>query len=555
MIDRFKIFYGNLSFRKKIAYALYVTNFVAILILVQLIFFQSVRLFNYNKNDIYENSIQQIKLNLENKMNSIDNNMNLLRFNTGLADFYSNPPQSPYPLFLAFKDVVDPSTDNAMTSNNLINRITFYTYQKDLSFRSNINYIPDEETPDYIQEYKFSEKPDWLFRNNKIYVYSSFPQLNYKPTIIQFELSREDLFKDLVVNNRQFVYTIQNGNQVVYQSAGIKKKNLKAEKTLSLDTKNWTMTFYISTAGISSYSLDLINWVLLFLLISILSTIILSKFFANQIYATVDELKVKVKNVSANNFNVDFFSDKKDEMGELSNYIGEMMNRIQTLIHEVYEKTIEKQESEYKSLTNQINSHFLYNTLSLMNWKALMAGQDELSAIIQTLSKYYRTTLNHGKSEISLNDEIENIIMYINLQLFVAPERFTIKYNVQYGIKDIQVINLMLQPVVENAIEHGFSDMTKGAILEVSIFTEEKYLIIEIVDNGKGISRENLNGLLSSEGKGYGLRNVHRRIQFYFGEAYGLKITSEIGKGTRVRIILPADGLPPQKKKIPKLLS
>jgi two-component system sensor histidine kinase YesM len=275
--------------------------------------------------------------------------------------------------------------------------------------------------------------------------------------------------------------------------------------------------------------------------INILLSIFVAKFFSSQLLATVQLLKNKVKSVSSDNFNVDFSTTQQDEMGELSNLLGDMMRRIQYLVSEIYETTIDKQESEYKALTNQINSHFLYNTLSMMNWKALMAGQSELSEIIQTLSKYYRTTLNHGKSYISLENELENVIMYVNLRLFLKPNSFKFHYFICDAIKQTRVINLMLQPIIENAIDHGFADGATNAKIFLTMQTDyQNRLVITVADNGLGMTDPLIQTVLTPQSKGYGLNNINKRIKFYFGSQYGLTIHSKEGYGTRLTILLPS---------------
>ena len=109
-----------------------------------------------------------------------------------------------------------------------------------------------------------------------------------------------------------------------------------------------------------------------------------------------------------------------------SNLIGEMLDSIKTLIDKNYNATIEKQDSQYQALVSQINSHFLYNSLSMINWKAIMSENLEISHIVQTLSTFYRTTLNHGRTPITLEEEIENAQAYINLRYFSTQINLTL---------------------------------------------------------------------------------------------------------------------------------
>lgn len=214
-----------------------------------------------------------------------------------------------------------------------------------------------------------------------------------------------------------------------------------------------------------------------------------------------------------------FHSDQQDELGNLSNLIGTMMESIKRLITEVFQTKIYKQESEYNALVNQINSHFLYNTLSMINWQAIMSGNEESSRAIQTLSTFYRTTVNNGRAETKLKLEINNIQAYIALQLYLQPKLFTVAYHVDDTLLEYSVINLMIQPLVENAIEHGFQKLPKDAHIDLTVKRSgPAAMTITVADNGQGIAPEQADQILEQNTRGYGLKNVDRRIKFYFGE-------------------------------------
>jgi two-component system sensor histidine kinase YesM len=219
-----------------------------------------------------------------------------------------------------------------------------------------------------------------------------------------------------------------------------------------------------------------------------------------------------------------------------------MVNRINTLINEVYKGKLFQKEAEMKALQAQINPHFLYNSLSLINWKAIEAKQPDISRITLLLSKFYRTSLNKGKNITSIKDEISNIQSYIDIQLMMHDNGFDVEYELDDKIMEYCIPNLLLQPIVENAIDHGIDMNTerKGVIKVSGRYKEEDVIEISVSDNGVGMSEETAHQMLTESSKGYGVKNVNERIKHFYGEEYGITVKSIEGEGTDIIIRIPA---------------
>jgi two-component system sensor histidine kinase YesM len=485
--------------------------------------------------------MEQIQQNLEEKIFIINKSMKDLTYEKNLAQFFSEPPPSLYSKYLLLKDSFDVAVANTLNTTELIQTVNFYSNNPTLSFRQNMLQMNKPTTPIWISKSKFTETPTWIIEKNRLFIVNNFVYNENGTSAIELTVSLDKLMAGLVSPSQQFAYTISQNENLIYQSTNSENPDYHFKRSLPLSIPGWKINFFTNNNTWLNFFLSSTMLLLFAIFINILLSIFVAKFFSSQLLATVQLLKNKVKSVSSDNFNVDFSTTQQDEMGELSNLLGDMMRRIQYLVSEIYETTIDKQESEYKALTNQINSHFLYNTLSMMNWKALMAGQSELSEIIQTLSKYYRTTLNHGKSYISLENELENVIMYVNLRLFLKPNSFKFHYFICDAIKQTRVINLMLQPIIENAIDHGFADGATNAKIFLTMQTDyQNRLVITVADNGLGMTDPLIQTVLTPQSKGYGLNNINKRIKFYFGSQYGLTIHSKEGYGTRLTILLPS---------------
>ena len=198
-------------------------------------------------------------------------------------------------------------------------------------------------------------------------------------------------------------------------------------------------------------------------------------------------------------------------------------------------------QSELTFLKNQINPHFLYNSLSLINWKALEIGSDDISKATLALSRYYRTSLNKGKNTMSIREEIDNVRSYLQIQEMFHDYSFTVKMDVAEDILDYRTLNLILQPLAENAIAHGI-DRRRGSepgVITISGRRDGDCVVLSVADNGVGMEQEKAQTILTEKSSGYGVRNVNSRIQLEYGEAYGLSIESEPGKGTKVTVRIP----------------
>lgn len=233
-----------------------------------------------------------------------------------------------------------------------------------------------------------------------------------------------------------------------------------------------------------------------------------------------------------------------DEIGRLAYIFREMVNRLNTLIIDKYKSELKQQEAQLKILQAQINPHFLYNCMDTINWRAIMNGDEKTSAFATNLSDFYRTCLNKGNPKIRMKDEFKNIRAYLRLQEDLHDNSFDVFYDVDERVYDYESVNLILQPVVENALEHGVERTTdtKGYIrIRAALEDEdvEPRIVIEIFNTGPPIDPRVAEEALTDPGRGYGLANVHSRIQLYFGKAYGVQIAPAEG-GTLCRIVIPA---------------
>ena len=200
---------------------------------------------------------------------------------------------------------------------------------------------------------------------------------------------------------------------------------------------------------------------------------------------------------------------------------------------------------ELEVLRSKISPHFLYNNLSAINWLAIEREQDDIYEITTQMATFYRTALNKGKRMDTVKLEITNIRAYVSLQLISHDHSFCVEYEIQDDTLEYIIPTFILQPLVENAIEHGIDSLRdEQGKLVIRSYCKDDVLYLEVEDNGKSLFNRIGDTVLGEERYGYGTGNVNRRIQLVYGKNYGLKITaSENGTKSQLRLKIDNVGI------------
>lgn len=236
--------------------------------------------------------------------------------------------------------------------------------------------------------------------------------------------------------------------------------------------------------------------------------------------------------------------DSHDEIGNLIdtyNYMTRVMNR---LMEDQAKAAEDLRIAEFNSLQAQINPHFLYNTMDMINWLAQQGRPREVSSAVQDLSRFYKLTLSRKEKITTIASEIEHAAIYVRLQNMRYNDRIDFVVDVPDYLMDYHIPKLTFQPVVENSILHGLLEKEeKEGTIVLTGWLEDNAVVILISDDGVGIPPERLPGILSGKGGGKGnniaVYNTHRRLQLLYGLDYGLTYQSQWGKGTEVEIRVP----------------
>lgn len=282
-------------------------------------------------------------------------------------------------------------------------------------------------------------------------------------------------------------------------------------------------------------------WLLVIVLIFIL---LISSFMSARISQPIKRLKKSMEMVEKGHFDTYIHVRGADEVEQLSRRFNLMVSRVRELMDQNIHEQETKRKNELEVLQSQINPHFLYNTLNSVVRMVGNGKNDEVVTTITSLSKFFRISLSKGKNIITIADEIEHIRNYLIIQKMRYKEKFDYVIEVDEEVLPYKTLKLILQPFVENSLYHGIEYMVDEGHIHISAEKMNDKILLQVRDNGVGMSEETLKNIMigsvkSDKGSGVGLRNVHERIQLYFGSEYGVKVESELEEGTVVKIWIP----------------
>ena len=229
------------------------------------------------------------------------------------------------------------------------------------------------------------------------------------------------------------------------------------------------------------------------------------------------------------------------EIETLNKSFDHMAKRIKILMEKIVLEEQEIRKVELKALQNQINPHFLYNTLDSILWMCQKNGNTEAAEMVSALSKLFRISISKGKDLITIKEELLHVTNYLIIQKIRYKNHFNYIIDVDEELQNYKCLNIILQPFVENAIYHGIDRMVDEGQIKITGKRHENQIELKVIDNGLGMTEEEVGNLFSdtNEKAGVGVKNVHSRIQIYFGKEYGIHVKSELDVGTEITITIP----------------
>lgn len=390
--------------------------------------------------------------------------------------------------------------------------------------------------------------------------------------IVIIEINPE-IFRSLLLNNQslpisQYTFIVDKKGQILCTNRRVQPMWLeKIETTFQNGERNFILEWekekyyvfgqYNGLTGWKTYSvvavpeifpqaLQLRGTIAMIVLSAVLVALVIVTAISYSITAPIRELSNAMKQVEAENFDIEIRSKRRDEIGRLIISFNYMVGKIRQLIYEVYQKKLEQKNAEIRALQAQINPHFLYNTLDSINWMLIERDEQDISDVVISLGEILRYAIGGESHVVPLRDEMRYIESYLCIQKNRLEERLNYRWEVDEDALDFSVPRLILQPIVENAVIHGIEPLKEGGTITVKAWMEGETLILQITDNGKGMTREELAELKKKiDGKNdtgsIGMRNIRRRIELTYGEKKAIEIRSNQDGGTAVTLRMTED--------------
>ena len=362
------------------------------------------------------------------------------------------------------------------------------------------------------------------------------------------------------------VYIFDNDSNLVYASGEIGEKEKQAIKDKVIGNRilhedGRSFLLYLSTIPKTRWRVAIVTNIdalfvaknkfvincLCFSLTALAAFLILFYLIATQISHPLVRLQKQREKVENLDFKLQPDSAKggTKEIVSLTGSFDKRMDKIHHLAQEVVDEQKERTKSELKALQNQINPHFLYNTLDSIIYRIDQNENKKAQERIVALSRFFRISISRGKNIIPVQSELRHVKYYLQIQKRRFGESFGYEIEAEKNTLDLPIIKLILQPIVENSIVHGFGENARqGARILIRIFLHGEFLCFSVEDNGRGRLREQKQEILQSFKdrnihKGVGLSNVYQRIRIFYGEKSDVRIESEPDKGTKIEILIP----------------
>lgn len=364
------------------------------------------------------------------------------------------------------------------------------------------------------------------------YLCDSSGQIIYHPRQIQIS---EGIYKENTSVNGRY----KNG---VYDEVfgGVRRK-------VVVDTISYTGWKLVGVIPYQSFSYGMLNisyFVVLLMLLTTMMLVVVNRIVSLRISSPIMKLNDSVKEYEAGE-KPEIYIGGSLEIRHLGYSIQKSYERIDTLMKEIVIEQNERRKSELDALQSQINPHFLYNALDSIIWMIEGERNEEAAFMISQLAKLFRISLSKGRTVIPVRDELQHARSYMNIQKIRYKNTFSVEFQVDPSIEDCCTVKLILQPLLENAINYGVSSMDDCGEILVTGRREEGMIVLAVEDNGLGMSAEEAALVLTDsnrvhkKGSGVGLVNVNNRIKILFGKEYGLTVESEPDEGTKVSIRIP----------------
>lgn len=355
----------------------------------------------------------------------------------------------------------------------------------------------------------------------------------------------------LEVDDHMFFIGEMSGEQILDTSGSSMQVSTKEGNPVSIlkqatEKFNWFIISINDESRLEAALARLQTYYFGLLLAGFVLSLLISYFIAKYIRIPLYYLKAKMNRVEQGDLNVTISIKRSDEFGELSRAFDRMLQQIGELMQRSELQNELRRRLEIQVLQSQINPHFLYNTLGSISNVVRLGQLDKVDVVIGSLISLLEYGISEASEQVELRYELQNVSDYIAIQNIRYNRSFQLIEQIEEGLMAFPVFRMLLQPLVENSVFHGYSGGQLEGSIAIRAYGEGEFTVIEVEDQGVGISRDKLGHLLVPDSAGsetkrkrIGMNNIHERIKLHYGEQYGLHIVSIPGRGTCVRALFP----------------
>ncbi|MDD3277495.1 MAG: sensor histidine kinase [Lachnospiraceae bacterium] len=360
---------------------------------------------------------------------------------------------------------------------------------------------------------------------NRWFVFDKAGNIIYSPAGFIDNVSRDADMNQLIKKTTDGV----SRENYQYQGASYMMVSNKIE------SMNWTIVELIDKNAMLATVNSVVTGVNQAILITVFLLMAVAVLYLYYVIRPLNQIVSYMEEIQNDNFEVRFQKESLDEFGRIKTGFNKMVIHINQLMEDIKKREKEKRNIEIKMLQSQINPHFLYNTLNIIRWHAMIAGNEMVSRMIVTLIKTMEFNGKRKEEFVTIGDELDHIKNYIQLLKYHYEDRFEVIYEIDDKVYPCYTFKLLLQPLIENAVFHGIVPGEKKGILQIQIQYDESRIYCAVQDNGVGMDEEALQTVFD----GIGLSNVKERLKYYYGEAYSLHVASDRKRGTRISFSIP----------------
>ena len=552
--------FRDMKYRHKLTILLVISSLVPMTMLALYSHNSMSRLVRHNEVEDTSSILEQTRESIDSQIEVYTGLINYLTYSPDIEEVINEKNMDNYVAYAKYTQIVDPLLTVPKSYHDAINQIQIFA--DSIKVRHEYTLVPMDEIG---QEWWSSQLNDevqvqWLVNTEKpeIAAVRNIYDGRNRTAVLCITLDYNKIFKPLknIISEESGTMVLDQSQNIVYRDENIQDNDLadlrESDKILEQIRKEyvavnstsqntgWKFYLYKTKKSVEKSVYQMLFAEIPLIAGCVLIIFILGMAFSRLFTRKIEMLTENMDQVNHGSREVTVTSDAEDEVGVLIRSFRRMMGEIDRLISEVYENKIALKEFELKALTAQINPHFLYNSLSIINWMAIKSGQKEISKVTLDLSTFYRTALSKGEDMVTVENCIRNIEAYLSIQLVMHDNDFTVEWKIDSQVKAEKVPKLILQPVVENALEHGLDVKEEGdKILQLSFLDAGDAVLLRVEDNGMGMEQSVAESLVTYQAEGYGLKNVNDRICLLYGEEYKIRITSSVGKGTVVEMRIP----------------